>query len=186
MRATFHTLTILEEIMKGNVNIECTKGDITQQSDLDAVVNAANAELRTGGGVAGAIHRAAGPELEEACRPMAPIKPGEAVMSPGFGLPNKKIIHCLGPVYNIDKPSDQLLANCYWNALNLAEEARLASLGFPAISTGAFGFPLEEAAEVAADAIHSVISDLLHVTLIRMVLFSDSDLQVFRKAFRLN
>jgi len=172
--------------MEGNVKVECTQGDITQQADLDAVVNAANAELRTGGGVAGAIHRAAGPELEEACRPMAPIKPGEAVMSPGFGLPNKKIIHCLGPVYNIDKPSDQLLASCYWNALKLAESVRLSSVGFPAISTGAFGYPLEEAAEVTADAIHSVISDLSHVALVRMVLFSDRDLQVYRKAFRIN
>ncbi len=171
--------------MEGNVKLECIQGDITRQDDLDAVVNAANAELRTGGGVAGAIHRAAGPKLEKACRPMAPIKPGEAVISPAFGLPNKKIIHCLGPVYNIDKPSDELLARCYQNALRLADEKKLASVGFPAISTGAFGYPLEEAAEVTADAIHSVLSDLANVMLIRMVLFSDSDLQVFRRAFRL-
>jgi len=171
--------------MEGNVKLECIQGDITQQNDLDVVVNAANAELRTGGGVAGAIHRAAGPELEQACRPMAPIKPGEAVISPAFGLPNKKIIHCLGPVYNIDKPSDELLARCYQNALWLADKARLSSVGFPAISTGAFGYPLEEAAEVTADAVHSVLSDLNHVTLVRMVLFSGNDLQVFRNAFRM-
>lgn len=171
--------------MEGNVKLECIQGDITRQDDLDAVVNAANAELRTGGGVAGAIHRAAGPKLEKACRPMAPIKPGEAVISPAFGLPNKKIIHCLGPVYNIDKPSDELLARCYRNALRLADENKLASVGFPALSTGAFGYPLEEAAEVTADAIHSVLSDLANVMLIRMVLFSDSDLQVFRRAFRM-
>jgi len=170
--------------MEGNVKLECIQGDITQQDDLDVVVNAANAELRTGGGVAGAIHRAAGPELEQACQPMAPIKPGEAVISPAFGLPNKKIIHCLGPVYNIDKPSDELLARCYRNALWLADKAQLVSVGFPAISTGAFGYPLEEAAEVAADAVHSVLSDMNHVALVRMVLFSGNDLQVFRKAFR--
>ena len=171
--------------MEGNVKLECIQGDITQQSDLDAVVNAANAELRTGGGVAGAIHRAAGPELEEACRPMAPISPGDAVISPAFGLPNKKIIHCLGPVYNIDKPSDELLAKCFRNALSLANEEGLGSVGFPAISTGAFGYPLEEAAEVTADAVHSVLSDLTSVMLIRMVLFSENDLQVFRRAFRM-
>ncbi len=171
--------------MEGNVKLECIQGDITQQSDLDAVVNAANAELRTGGGVAGAIHRAAGPELDEACRPMAPIRPGDAVISPAFGLPNKKIIHCLGPVYNIDKPSDELLAKCYRNALWLADEEGLGSVGFPAISTGAFGYPLEEAANVTADAIHSVLSDLTSVMLIRMVLFSGNDLQVFRRAFHM-
>lgn len=174
-----------EENMGGNVKLECIQGDITRQSDLDAVVNAANAELRTGGGVAGAIHRAAGPELEEACRPMAPISPGEAVMTPAFGLPNEKIIHCLGPVYNIDKPSDQLLADCYRNALQLADKARMASIGFPAISTGAFGYPLEEAAEVTADSVHAVISELSHIALIRMVLFSETDLRAFRRAFRL-
>ncbi len=171
--------------MEGNVKLECIQGDITQQGDLDAVVNAANAELRTGGGVAGAIHRAAGPELEQACRPMAPIKPGEAVISAAFGLPNKKIIHCLGPVYNIDKPSDELLARCYRNALWLADKAHLASVGFPALSTGAFGYPLEEAAEVTADAVHSVLSDLKNVTLVRMVLFSGNDLLIFRRAFRM-
>ena len=168
--------------MSDQVKLECVQGDITDQPDLDAVVNAANAELRTGGGVAGAIHRAAGPDLEEACRPLAPIKPGQAGVTSAFGLPNKKIIHCLGPVYNIDKPSDQLLADCYQNALRLADSEKLASLGFPAISTGAFGFPVHEAAEVAADAIHSVLSGLSHLRLVRMVLFSPGDKDVFQKA----
>lgn len=163
-------------------NVECVQGDITNQPDLEVVVNAANAWLKTGGGVAGALHRAAGPELEEACRPMAPILPGEAVITKAFGLPNRKVIHCLGPVYNIDKPSDQLLADCYRNALLLAERENLESIGFPAISTGAFGYPVQEAAEVTADAIHSVIGKLENVKIVRMVLFSDADLGVFRKA----
>lgn len=162
--------------------VECVQGDITNQPDLEAVVNAANAWLKTGGGVAGAIHRAAGPELEEACHPMAPIRPGEAVITKAFGLPNKKVIHCLGPVYNIDKPSDQLLADCYRNALLLADRENLESVGFPAISTGAFGYPVAEAAEVTADAIHSVIGNLENVKVVRMVLFSDADHEVFRKA----
>lgn len=172
--------------MGEKIKLECIHGDIAAQSDLDAVVNAANAELRTGGGVAGAIHRAAGPGLEEACRPLAPIKPGQAVVTPAFNLPNKKVIHCLGPVYNIDKPSDQLLAECYQNALGLADREKLSSVGFPAISTGAFGYPLHEAAEVTADAIHSAISDLKHVELVRMVLFTFDDMEVFRKALGLN
>lgn len=171
--------------MESRAKLECVKGDITQQPDLDVIVNAANAELRTGGGVAGAIHRAAGPDLEEACRPMTPIRPGEAVISPAFKLSNKKVIHCLGPVYNIDKPSDRLLADCYINALRLADKEKLSSIGFPAISTGAFGYPLEEAAEVTADAIHSVVPELSHVRLIRMVLFSASDQEIFQKALGL-
>ncbi|MCF8095488.1 MAG: macro domain-containing protein, partial [Desulfobacteraceae bacterium] len=85
--------------------IECVQGDIANQPDVDAIVNAANAELRPGGGVAGAIHRAAGPGLEEECRPLAPILPGQAVITGAHNLPNSHVIHCLGPVYGIDKPS---------------------------------------------------------------------------------
>ncbi|MEX0680199.1 MAG: macro domain-containing protein [Balneolales bacterium] len=168
--------------MKKHTKLECVQGDIARQSDLDAVVNAANAELKIGGGVAGAIHRAAGPELEKACRPMAPIRPGQAVITEAFNLPNKYVIHCLGPVYNIDKPSDQLLANCFINALSLADEMKLHSIGFPAISTGAFGFPLEAAAEITAEAVYSVTPNLEYVSLIRMVLYLARDMDVFKKS----
>ncbi|MGJ3257874.1 MAG: macro domain-containing protein [Alcanivorax sp.] len=95
-----------------SVTIETVQGDIANQPDLDAIVNAANAELRIGGGVAGAIHRAAGPGLEQECIPMGPIRPGEAVISSGHSLPNAHVIHCLGPVSGRDKPSDQLLHSC--------------------------------------------------------------------------
>ncbi|HAS30060.1 MAG TPA: hypothetical protein DCS56_08975, partial [Alcanivorax sp.] len=118
------------------MDIECVQGDITAQPDLDAIVNAANARLATGGGVAGAIHRAAGPELARECAPLAPIEPGQAVLTGGHGLPNPHVIHCLGPVYGRDRPADRLLADCYRNALRLAEDAGLTSLGFPALSTG--------------------------------------------------
>ena len=128
-------------------------GDITRQEGFDAVVNAANAQLRPGGGVAGAIHRAAGPGLYEECRPLAPIKPGQAVITGGHGLPNRHVIHCLGPVYGVDTPSAVLLADCYRNALKVAEEHGLASLAFPAISTGIFGYPVAEAARVAMSAV---------------------------------
>lgn len=158
------------ERMVANVKVECVQGDITRQVGFDAVANAANAELRMGGGVAGAIHRAAGPGLEEECRPLAPIKPGQAVITGGHRLPNRYIIHCLGPVYGVDEPSDQLLAECYRNALKLAEQYDISSIAFPAISTGAFGYPMEEAAEVALRTILEMAPSLKSVKVIRFVL----------------
>jgi O-acetyl-ADP-ribose deacetylase len=152
------------------VIIECVSGDIASQTDIIAVVNAANAQLRIGGGVAGALHRAAGPGLEEECRPLAPIKPGQAVITGGHNLPNRYVIHCLGPVYGRDKPEDQLLAACYHNALLLAEEYKITSLAFPSISTGAFGYPLEEAAIIAFRTVRDAAPALKAVKLVRFVL----------------
>ncbi len=168
-----------EEPMKAK--LEIVQGDIANQPDMDAIVNAANARLRTGGGVAGAIHRAAGPGLEEECRPLAPIQPGQAVITGAHQLPNKHVIHCLGPVYGRDKPEDKLLAACYENALKLAEKHQLRSIAFPAISTGVFGYPLDEAAEVAVSTIQHMINGLENLKTIRMVLFSESDLQAFKQ-----
>jgi len=155
-----------------SVVIECVEGDITAQEGIGAVVNAANAQLRPGGGVAGAIHRAAGPELDQACRPLAPIRPGEAVITPAFGLPNKHVIHCLGPVYGRDEPSADLLGSCYRHALKLADEARLESVAFPAISTGVFGYPVDQAAQVALAAVAAEAPNLHHVRLVRFVLWN--------------
>lgn len=170
----------MEKILSG-VTIECVKGDIAKQPDITAVVNAANAWLKPGGGVAGAIHRAAGPGLEEECRPLAPIKPGQAVITGGHNLPNRYVIHCLGPRWGIDKPEDKLLADCYRNALKLADEHKIDSIAFPAISTGIFGYPVEEAAKVALKTIKEVIPTLKHVKKIRFVLHSDRDLTVHEK-----
>lgn len=166
------------------VNIECTQGDIADQPDVTAVVNAANAQLRIGGGVAGAIHRAAGPGLTEECRPKAPIKPGEAVISGGHNLPNEYVIHCLGPVYSRDKPEKKLLADCYRNALQLAEENDIDSIAFPAISTGAFGYPIKEAAEIAFSTIRDEIPKLESIKHIRFVLFSEEDLRLHQKILK--
>lgn len=157
------------------VTIECVQGDIVRQDDLDAIVNAANAQLRSGGGVAGAIHRAAGPGLEQECAPLAPIRPGQAVITGAHELPNRHVIHCLGPVYGMDEPADELLAACYSNALTLAEEHGLRSIGLPALSTGAFGYPMEAAARVAFDTIGQRAAELNSLRLIRFVLFSDRD-----------
>lgn len=168
----------MREITVSGVRIELKRGDISNQPDVEAVVNAANAQLRTGGGVAGAIHRAAGPKLTEETRSMAPIEPSEAVISGGHNLPNKFIIHCLGPVYGRDKPEDQLLANCYLNALDLAEDHQIERIAFPSISTGAFGYPMNDAARVAFDTIKKRAGDLEYVSLIRFVLWGEDAMQV--------
>ncbi len=169
------------EVKIGTISIECVQGDIVNQKDCEAVVNAANAQLKTGGGVAGAIHRAAGPGLAKEARPMGPIEPGEAVITGGHNLPNKYVIHCLGPVYGRDQPEEKLLANCYRNALKLAEENEINSIAFPAISTGIFGYPIEEAARVAFTTIVEQIPMLKHVKNIRFVLHSIKDLEVHER-----
>lgn len=160
--------------------MECRQGDIAGQADMDAVVNAANAMLRTGGGVAGALHRAAGPGLAEECAPMAPISPGQAVISGGHRLPNRYVIHCLGPVYGRDEPADRLLADCYRNALRLAEEQGLESVAFPALSTGAFGYPLAEAARIAVTTVAAEGAALERVKRVRFVLFDEAALAAHR------
>src|SRR5215210_1429909 len=159
------------------VTVECVQGDITSQEDVDAVVNAANAQLEPGGGVAGAIHRAAGPGLAEEAVPLGPIEPGKAVITGAHGLPNRYVVHTLGPVYGQDHPEAELLASCYRNSLALAEENGVESIAFPAISTGIFGYPVEEAARVALGTVHEEADSLEHVRLVRFVLHSASDLE---------
>ncbi|MDK2872043.1 MAG: O-acetyl-ADP-ribose deacetylase [bacterium] len=112
---------------------------------------------------------------------MAPIKPGEAVITGGHKLPNRYVIHCLGPVYGVDKPEAELLARCYRNALLLAEEHKIDSIAFPAISTGAFGYPMEEAAEIAFKTLLEMIPSLKYVKRIRFVLYSNKALEVHEK-----
>lgn len=165
-----------------DVTVELVVGDIVHQPDVEAVVNAANARLEIGGGVAGAIHRTAGPALAEECRPLAPIRPGQCVITGGHQLPNRHVIHCLGPVYGRDEPAGELLADCYRNALRLAEEAGLRAVGFPAISTGAFGYPMEEAAEVAVHTVVTAVPRLRSVKLVRFVLYSQQALEIHRQA----
>ncbi len=163
------------------VAIECVSGDIAGQEDMTAVVNAANAQLKPGGGVAGALHRAAGPGLEEECRPLAPIKPGEAVITGGHNLPNRYVIHCLGPVYGHDKPEEKFLAECYRNALRLAEENKVESIAFPSLSTGAFGYPMEDAAEIAFRTIKEVLPELKEVKQIRFVLRGGQAIEIHQQ-----
>lgn len=171
----------MSQVTFGPVSVEVTVGDITDQPDVEVAVNAANAQLTTGGGVAGAIHRAAGPELERACRPLAPISPGQAVRTEAFGLPNRAVIHVLGPVYGRDEPADELLASCYRQALQVADEAGDGSIAFPAVSTGIFDYPLEEAAEVAVRTVAEAAESLEQVRLVRFVLFDEDAGDVFTR-----
>lgn len=161
-----------------NITVELTKGDISYQPDADAIVNAANAQLKIGGGVAGAIHRAGDPELKQLTRPLAPIRPGEAVITEAPNLPNDYVIHCLGPVYGRDEPSDKLLQNCYRNALQIADENEVKTIAFPAISTGAFGYPMREAAEIAIKTVQEEAPSLEHVRHVLFVLFDQSALKI--------
>lgn len=171
-------------VTRDGVTLELIQGDIAAQDDMTAVVNAANAQLRTGGGVAGAIHRAAGPGLAEEARPMAPIKPGEAVITSGHDLPNDYVIHALGPVYGRDEPADDLLRACYQEALDLAEEHDIDSVAFPAISTGAFGYPAEAAADIAFSTVLDALPRLEAVTHIRFVLYDEPARRTHEAALR--
>jgi O-acetyl-ADP-ribose deacetylase len=164
------------------IELELVVGDIATQEGFDAVVNAANAELRTGGGVAGALHRAAGPGLEAEGRALAPIRPGQAVITSGHRLPNPWVIHCLGPVYGRDEPAEELLASCYREALRIAEEKQLRSVAFPAISTGAFGFPSADAARIALRTVLDMVPRLESVKRVRFVLYDQAALDLHQRA----
>lgn len=159
-------------------------GDLTRH-DVDALVNAANATLLGGGGVDGAIHRAGGPAILEACRAIRAsrwpdgLPTGEAVITPGGNLAARYVIHTVGPVYGRhDGREPELLANCYRNALTLAAGNGLASLAFPAISTGVYGYPADEAAQVASTALRDALTELPGLTAlavlaeVRLVFFS--------------
>lgn len=152
--------------------IEVCQGDITQLN-VDAIVNAANKQLAGGGGVDGAIHRAAGPELKDACRKIGGCPPGQAVVTPGFKLPAKHVIHTVGPVWSGGTHGeDDTLANAYLNSLKRAREHDARTVAFPAISTGVYSYPLERACEIA---VATVRADLAENALPETVIFCAFD-----------
>jgi O-acetyl-ADP-ribose deacetylase len=159
-------------------------GDITTQ-DVDAIVNAANRSLLGGGGVDGAIHRAGGPAIVQACREIRStsfpdgLPTGEAVATTAGELPARWVIHTVGPVYGAVRDPETLLARCHASALAVADELGATSVAFPAISTGAYGYPLDEAAEVAVGSVRTATTDVEEV---RFVLFGADALAAFERA----
>lgn len=150
---------------------------------VDAIVNAANAALSGGGGVDGAIHRAAGPQLLQACRAIGGCPTGGAVITPAFGLPARHVIHAVGPVWQGGgADEDALLASCYTESLRLAEEHGLRTVAFPAISCGVYRFPLERAARIATDAVVSALPRLKRVEWVVLVAFDDRVERTLRAA----
>lgn len=151
--------------------LELVQGDITQQ-DVDALVNAANASLLGGGGVDGAIHQAAGPELLAECRTLGGCPTGSAKITRGYKLTARYVIHAVGPVYRDGKQNEEaLLASAYRTALELASQHQCKSVAFPAISTGAYGYPMEQAARVAFRTIIDYLEQHPEIELVRLVLY---------------
>jgi O-acetyl-ADP-ribose deacetylase (regulator of RNase III) len=165
-----------------NTTVELIEGDITLEK-TQAIVNAANNALAGGGGVDGAIHRAAGAELMAACRQIGGCPTGSAVITPGFKLPAAYVIHTVGPIFS-GVPQDKiLLASCYTQCLELARRKDLASIAFPSISTGVYGYPLPQAAPVALTAIAEYIKQYPNAfTCIRMVLFNRAAFEAYQQA----
>lgn len=162
--------------------IEAVVADITTL-DVDAIVNAANAQLSPGGGVCGAIHRAAGPSLAVACRALAPCPTGEARITPGFGLPARYVIHAVGPVWHGGVEGEaELLASAYTASLELARANGLSSIAFPAISTGIYGYPLREATRVAVAAVRAEAERAGALERVVFACFADEVLAAYRAA----
>ena len=163
--------------------IEIIQGDITKQK-VDAIVNAANTSLLGGGGVDGAIHRAAGPELLEYNKKLGGCPTGEVKLAPGFNLPSKFVIHTVGPVWNGgERNEDNLLANCYKNSISLAVENKFKSMAFPSISTGVYRFPLERAANIALTETKKFLDKNDELEKIVFVCFDERTKDVYNKTY---
>jgi O-acetyl-ADP-ribose deacetylase (regulator of RNase III) len=174
-------------VMVGRTALELARGDITLE-ETDAIVNAANSSLMGGGGVDGAIHRAGGPRILEECKEIRArqgrLPTGEAVVTTGGDLKARFVIHTVGPVWSGGgKGEAEKLASCYWNCLGLAAERGLRSIAFPSVSTGAYRYPVERAAEIALGAVADFLrEEQAPLETVRFVLFSESDLKAYSKA----
>jgi O-acetyl-ADP-ribose deacetylase len=171
--------------MERNINqslLQLVQGDIVEQ-DVDAIVNAANSSLLGGGGVDGAIHRAAGPELLKECQTLRGAKTGEAKITRGYRLKARHVIHAVGPIYHGGRVGEtELLASAYRNSLQRASEAGARSVAFPAISTGVYRYPLHEAAEISLRTVIDYLCDHSEIEQVRFVLWDQSTLQAYERA----
>jgi len=172
-----------KEVLRKEVHdsvLEVMQEDITAQ-DTEAIVNAANRQLAPGGGVAGAIHRAAGPQLWAECKNLGGCQTGEAKITRGYNLKAPYVIHTVGPIYHGSPEDPRLLASSYLNSLKLAEEKGIKSISFPALSTGAFDYPMREAAKIAFETIIDFLKGATKVKLVRLVLFGEKDFAIHRE-----
>jgi len=161
--------------------LELVEGDITLQT-TDAIANAANSGLRGGGGVDGAIHRAGGPAIMEACRKIGGCPPGEAVITTGGNLAAKFVIHTVGPIWHGGtKGEPEILRNAYKNSLNVSEKNELKSIAFPSISTGVYGYPISEASEIALSVVIKHLEGPSSLELVRFVLFGNDNYDAYVK-----
>ena len=159
------------------------QADITTL-DVDAIVNAANRSLLGGGGVDGAIHKAAGPELLEATKKLDGAKTGEAKMTEGFNLPADYVIHAVGPMYRNGQENEaELLASCYENSLKLADEQQLTSIAFSAISTGVYGYPADEATKIAVKTVQDLLGEMKTVEEVIFVVFDEELKEIYETTF---
>ena len=157
-------------------------GDITELA-IDTIVNAANPDLLGGGGVDGAIHRAAGPELVEACRKLGGCKTGDAKITPGFGLPARFIIHTVGPIWRGGSSGEaEALASCYRRSLELAVQHEVETIAFPAISTGVYRYPADQAAEIAVRTVRDFLDGQSRPMTVTFCCFSDASTDLHRQA----
>lgn len=164
------------------MSLELIRGDITRV-DADAIVNAANSSLLGGGGVDGAIHRAAGPDLVAECRLLHGCPTGQAKVTRGYRLPARHVIHTVGPVWRGGAQGEEAtLARCYKSVFARVSELGLRSVAFPSISTGIYGFPIEKAAPVALREIQAALGRLSHLEKVTVVLFSEADLETYQRA----
>jgi O-acetyl-ADP-ribose deacetylase (regulator of RNase III) len=170
----------------GTTRVTLSRGDLTRET-TDAIVNAANSSLLGGGGVDGAIHRAGGPAILEECRRIretrGPLPAGDAVITGGGRLSSRHVVHTVGPVWEDGRAGEaEILARCYRSSLELAVAHGLRSIAFPSISTGAYGYPVDRAAEVATVAVRDFLAAGSPLALVKWVLFSDRDLEAYRRA----
>ncbi|MCJ7727502.1 MAG: macro domain-containing protein [Actinobacteria bacterium] len=165
----------------GNSILELFNGDITVYG-TEAIANAANRRLSPGGGVSGAIHRAAGPQLWEECKKLGGCNTGEAKLTSGYNLKAKYVIHTVGPVYSSSISDPEDLKDCYKNCLLLASRNKIKSISFPSISTGIFGYPIKDASMIALKTIINFLKEHVEIELVRMVLFSNGDYNIYKSS----